>query len=138
MEEKKTGLVDLDELDKKIAEQTQRLEKQEAQQVQQQQLEAEMPWTTKMQQQFKENIMKSVKCGACNWQNTGQKVVMMHRMQIMRESLPVVSIICKNCGSLFVPKWCRTVINQAIEKENRLMKERQLRRGEVEPNGEAV
>lgn len=135
-EKKKSAVVDLDDLDKKIKEQQQRLVEQEQQkQAEAPPLEQELPWTAKMQTVFKENIMKSLKCHACNWQNHGQKIIMMQRMSIMRESLPVISVICKNCGTQFVPKWCRKVINQAIETENRIMKERQLRRG-VEPDGE--
>jgi len=136
-EGKKTSVVNLDELDKRIAEQTERLEERKAQEDQRSaQLEAELPWTTKMHESFRENILKSAKCSACNWLNTGQKLVMMNRIQVMREALPVVSIVCKQCGAQFVPKWCRQIMNQAIEKENRLLKERQLRRGQTD--GETV
>ena len=122
------ALADLSKLDKMIEEQKQRMEdRPENTQTQTGQMPmGEFPWTMKMKEAFEENIMKSEKCRACNWMNMGQKVVLMNRIQVMRENIPIISIICRQCGTQFVPKWCRKIMLQAIEKENQIMKARSV------------
>ena len=114
----------LDELDKKMAEQKARMKEkvQKEQQPPPEQLR-HTPWTDKMSDVFKENIEKSQKCSTCNWQNFGQSIVLLNTIFVMKEKLPLPTFICSQCGTLFVPKWARTVANQAIDQENKIMKQ---------------
>jgi hypothetical protein len=122
-----TGIVSLDDIDKKIKEQQDRLDQQPK--VDKVKIEGQFPWTTKMRDAFESEILKSEKCRACNWMNAGQKVIIMNRIAVMREELPVITIICRQCGSLFVPKWCRKIMLQAIEEENKILKMRRQQAG---------
>lgn len=114
----------IDELDRKIQEQKQRLGDR-IDPPQEQPIPDHMrhlPWTKKMEEAFKENIVKGQKCLACNWMNTGQMLAMMNYIEVMRENLPIPTLICRHCGTLFVPKWARKVINQAFEQQNKILK----------------
>jgi hypothetical protein len=115
----------LEELDKKMAEQKERLkEKKEETKVQQPPPEQfHAPYTTEMHEAFKENVVKSIKCWACGWQNFGQLLVLMNTIEAMRERIPLPTLICGQCGTLFVPKWARKVVNKAIAMENKIVKQ---------------
>ncbi|MHA2084583.1 MAG: hypothetical protein ACXABD_12575 [Candidatus Thorarchaeota archaeon] len=41
----------------------------------------------------------------------------------MRERIPLPTLICGQCGTLFVPKWARKVVNKAIAMENKIVKQ---------------
>jgi hypothetical protein len=119
-------IIDLDDLDKKIAEQRDRLDQQPRQDKRQVVDEGQIPpFTKKMYEAFQEEIGKTDKCHSCNYMNYGNKIIQMSSIQVMNEALPVPTIICGQCGSLFVPKWVRKVLNQAIEAENKIVKARQ-------------
>jgi len=122
------AIVDLDDLDKKIKEQQDRLV-QKPPEEDKVRVEGQFPWTTKMRDAFEEEILKSEKCRACNWMNAGQKIIIMNRIAVMREELPIITVICRQCGGLFVPKWCRKIMLQAIEEENKILKMRRQQTG---------
>jgi hypothetical protein len=128
-EDKRTKISSLEELDKKMQEQRARMKKKAEEQAQPEQVQApdpqqiyHAPFTEEMEKVFREHISKSIKC-QCGWQNFGNVIVLMNTMDIMKEKLPVPTIICTQCGSLFIPKWVRRVINKAIAAENRIMKQ---------------
>jgi hypothetical protein len=123
-----TGIVNLEDVDRKIKEQQERLA-QKPEVPDTIEVEGQFPWTTKMRDAFETEILKSEKCRSCNWMNTGQKVIIMNRVTVMREQLPVITVICRQCGSLFVPKWCRKIMLQAIEEENKVLKMRRQQTG---------
>lgn len=131
-------LADMSKLDAMIAKQKERLD--ERPEAPPERPTGAFPWTHKMSDAFDEEIMKSEKCRACNWMNSGQKIILVNRITVMRESLPVVSVICRQCGSVFVPKWCRKIMLQAIEEENKIMKLRMAtaKQKEVRDAGEKI
>jgi len=115
----------LEELDKKMAEQKQRLDQKKEEDTAQAPPPEMMhlPYTEKMHEAFKEHITKSTKCRACGWQNFGQLLMLMNRIEAMREQIPLPTMICGQCGTLFVPKWARKIVNQAIAMENKIVKQ---------------
>jgi hypothetical protein len=121
-EEKK--ITSLDELDAKMAEQKERM-KEKSEQVQQPPPDQvrHTPWTDKMQDSFRQELVKSQKCMACKNQNFGQYIIILNHIQVMRESLPLPTLVCSRCGTLFIPKWARRIANQAIEQENKIVKQ---------------
>jgi hypothetical protein len=44
-------------------------------------------------------------------------------IEAMRERIPLPTLICGQCGTLFVPKWARKVVNKAIAMENKIVKQ---------------
>lgn len=126
-EDKTTKITTLDDLDSKILEQQARLKEEKAKlpdsAAKREEMREHLPFTAAMEDAFKDNIKKSTKCLACNWQNFGKILMMMNYVEVMKESLPVPTLICGQCGGLFVPKWARKVMKQAIEQENRIIKQ---------------
>jgi hypothetical protein len=117
-------ITSLEELDKKMREQKERMARKKEEAPKQPIVPPETaPFTQKMEQTFRENIQKSIKCMACNYQNFGSLIVMMNFIDVMKEHLPIPTLICGQCGTLFVPKWARRVINQAIAQENKILKQ---------------
>ena len=119
-------ITSLEELDKKMAEQRKRMREAHKAAPPQGHSPAQPmqgPFGDAMERAFRENINKGIKCGACNWLNHGQKLVIMQTMEVMKEILPIPTIMCGQCGSLFVPKWARRVVRQAIEQENKIIKQ---------------
>lgn len=112
----------LDEIDKRIQEQKERLDTKPEEPTQTP--TTSNPWNDKMREAFETEIQKGEKCRACNWMNTGEKVILVNYINVMRERLPIPSIICRQCGSIFVPKWARKIMMQAIELENKILKQR--------------
>lgn len=117
----------LEDLDSKIQEQKTRLEKEKKQEPSTEEKRMEMakhlPFTVKMEDAFKDGVKKSNKCLACGWMNYGQVLMMMNYIEVMKESLPIPTFICGQCGVLFVPKWARRIMKQAIEQENKIIKQ---------------
>ncbi len=126
-EDKTTKIATLEELDAKILEQKERVKEEAAKQPsveeKRKEMQEHLPFTFKMEEAFKENIKKSNKCLACNWMNYGQVLMMMNYIEVMKESLPIPTFICGQCGVLFVPKWARRIMKQAIEQENKIIKQ---------------
>lgn len=127
MTEDKSKITTLEELDAKILEQQARTkaekQKEPSDAEKRAHLEQHLPFTFKMEEAFKEHVKKSIKCLACNWQNFGQLLMMMNYITVMKEQLPIPTIICGKCGVLFVPKWARRIMKQAIEQENKIIKQ---------------
>lgn len=119
----------LEDIDAKIIEQQERMKEEEQEkketegQLTEEQVKERLPFTYKMEQIFKENIKKAQKCLACNWQNYGQILLMMNYIEIMGEQLPIPTFICQQCGGLFVPKWARRIMKQAVDQENKIIKQ---------------
>jgi hypothetical protein len=114
----------LDELDQKMREQKERFKEKQESEVKppdpSQGIE-HAPFTEEMEATFAENVRKSQKC-QCGWQNYGKYIVLLNFLEVMKETLPVPTIVCTQCGSLFVPKWARRIVNKAIEQENLIIK----------------
>ena len=115
----------LDELDVKMKEQKERLQQKQKEEHKTTKMEVFTPWTDKMEIAFRENIEKSQKCWACSWQNFGKLIVMMNHIDVMRENLPLPTVVCGRCGALFIPKWVRAVATQAIDQERKIIKQMQ-------------
>lgn len=116
------AVINMDAIDEKIKEQQERLnERPEVVQPQQVDMSGR-PWTMKMKEAFEAEVNKSVVCKACNYQNFGQPLFILNFMAVMREQLPLPTQVCKQCGSLFIPKWARKVLNQAIAEEKKILK----------------
>jgi hypothetical protein len=113
----------LEELDAKMAEQKERLDKKKETVQQPPPEQLHVPYTDEMHEAFKENIGKSIKCWSCGWQNFGQLLMLMNSIEAMRERIPLPTLICGQCGTLFVPKWARKVVNKAIAMENKIVKQ---------------
>ena len=124
----------LEQLDAKMAEQRARLQEKKQEKVEPPELIEHTPFTDQMTEVFREEVAKSQKCRVCNWQNYGQFIIILNHIQIMRENLPLPTIVCEGCGSLFIPKWARKVANQAIAQENKIIK--QMSPSETEPGAE--
>jgi hypothetical protein len=118
-------ITSLEELDKKMLEQKERFQKEQTQNQTQAPDPAQpiehAPFTEEMEQGFKDNMQKSQRC-KCGWQNFGKYIVLLNFLDVMRETLPVPTIVCTQCGSLFVPKWARRIVNKAIDQENKIIK----------------
>ena len=125
-----SGIVDLEQLDKKIAEQKTRM-KHQPDKPQEPDL-SHLPWTEKMKEAFQSEIQKAIKCMSCNWMNHGQMLIMMNYMDVMKEKLPLPTLVCKQCGSMFLPKYVRRIAMQALEQQNKIIKQSQG----VDPSGE--
>jgi hypothetical protein len=130
------SVVDMEDMDKRIAAMNRRLaikEEQEAQQPRPQEAPQKMdidslpPYTRQMMMAFQDwtgNRKHSAKCPSCKWQATitrGKPLVVTMNIPVMREMLVCPFVICKNCGLLFLPNFAKQIVNQATKAEEQLM-----------------